>query len=146
MMTRSLWSRIVIAQVAVALALALGLPVIVHQTINAVGDDLTQRFMSGEADQVMAMLDNPQAGEAMGGLHGGAVAFAGHVRMYRRREGPRAQARLHYLFFRYVFVSVHEDIGAARSLPRPERPGGRSFGMRPGLELPRPSGAAGRVV
>ena len=51
-----------------------------------------------------------------------------------------------YLFFRYVFVSVHEDMRAARSLPRPERPGGRSFGMRPGLELPRPSGAAGRVV
>ena len=90
MMTRSLWSRIVIAQVAVALALALGLPVIVHQTINAVGDDLTQRFMSGEADQVMAMLDNPQAGEAMGGLHGGAVAIymvAGS--QIRRLSGPQ---------------------------------------------------------
>ena len=33
-----------------------------------------------------------------------------------------------------------------RSRPRPERSGGRSFGMRPVLELPRPSGAAGRVV
>lgn len=90
MMTRSLWSRIVAAQVAVALALALGLPIVVHQTINTVGDDLTQRFMSGEADQVMAMLANPQAGEAMGGLHGGAVAIymvAGQ--QIRRLSGPQ---------------------------------------------------------
>lgn len=89
-MTRSLWSRIVAAQVAVALALALGLPIVVHQTINAVGDDLTERFMSGEADQVTAMLANPQAGQAMGGLHGGAVAIymvAG--RQIRRLSGPQ---------------------------------------------------------
>ena len=51
-----------------------------------------------------------------------------------------------YLFFRSWQVFVYADMRAARSLPRPERPGGRSFGMRPGLELPRPSGAAGRVV
>lgn len=90
MMTRSLWSRIVIAQVAVALALAFGLPIIVQKTINTVGDDLTEHFMSGEADQVMAMLDNPQAGEAMGGMHGGAVAVylvaGGYV---RRLAGPQ---------------------------------------------------------
>lgn len=89
-MTRSLWSRIVTAQVAVALALAFGLPIVVHQTINAVGDDLTERFMSGEADQVTAMLANLQAGQAMGGLHGGAVAIymvAG--RQIRRLSGPQ---------------------------------------------------------
>ena len=40
----------------------------------------------------------------------------------------------------------YEDSCTRRSRPRPERRGGRSFGMRPGLELPRPSGAAGRVV
>lgn len=74
-MTRSLWSRIVIAQVAVALALALGLPLVVNQTINAVGDDLTERFMSGEAAQYMTMLASPQAGKAISGLHGGAVAI-----------------------------------------------------------------------
>lgn len=74
-MPRSLWSRIVFAQIAVALALALGLPLVVHQTINTVADDLTERFLSGEAAQYMAMLANPQAGQAMGGLHGGAVAI-----------------------------------------------------------------------
>ena len=51
-----------------------------------------------------------------------------------------------YLFFRSWQVFVYGDMRAARSLPRPERPGGRSFGMRPGLDLPQPSGAAGRVV
>lgn len=89
-MTRSLWSRIVFAQVAVALALAFGLPIIVNQTINTVGDDLTERFMSGEADQYVAMLANPRAGEAMGGLHGGAVAIymvAGQH--FRRLSGPQ---------------------------------------------------------
>ena len=51
-----------------------------------------------------------------------------------------------YLLIRLVFVFMDEDIDAARSRPRPVRPGGRSFGMRPVFELPRPSGAAGRVV
>ncbi len=89
-MTRSLWSRIVFAQVAVALALALGLPIVVHQTINTVGDDLTERFMSGEASQYAAMLANPQTGKSMGGLHGGAVAIymvAGS--QIRRVSGPQ---------------------------------------------------------
>lgn len=89
-MTRSLWSRIVAAQVAVALALALGLPIIVNQTINAVGDDLTERFMSGEAAQYLAMPANPQADKATGGRHEGAVAIymvaGGNV---RRLSGPQ---------------------------------------------------------
>ena len=40
----------------------------------------------------------------------------------------------------------YEDSCTRRSRPRPERSGSRSFGMRPGPELPRPPGAAGRVV
>lgn len=73
-MTRSLWVRIVLAQVAMALALALGLPLIVHQTINAIGDDLTERFMNGEADQYLAMMASSEASQTVGSLHSGAVA------------------------------------------------------------------------
>lgn len=88
-MTRSLWSRIVIAQVAVALALALGLPLIVKQTINEIGDDLTERFMNGEAAQYLAVASNPLAAQTGSGLHGGAVALylvAGQ--QIRRLSGP----------------------------------------------------------
>lgn len=53
-MRRSLWLRLVLAQVAIAAVLALGLPFIVDRTIHDIGDDLTQRFLSGEAAQYLA--------------------------------------------------------------------------------------------
>ena len=60
---------------------------------------------------------------------------------------PRIRAQVFaYLFSGGVLVSVDEDTRSRRSRPRPERSGSRSFGMRLAPELPRPSGAAGRVV
>lgn len=88
-MTRSLWSRIVFAQVAVALALALGHPLIVNKTITAIGDELTERFLSGEAAQYLATAANPQAVRAGEGLHGGAGAiYLITHQQIRRLSGP----------------------------------------------------------
>ncbi|MBX9885862.1 MAG: HAMP domain-containing histidine kinase [Novosphingobium sp.] len=89
-MTRSLWSRIVFAQIAVAVALALGLPLVVNRTINSIGDELTQHFMSDEAAQYLSVMAKPQAGQTSGGLHGGALAVymvTGH--QIRRLSGPQ---------------------------------------------------------
>jgi len=71
----SLWSRIVFAQVAAALLLALGLPLVIDRTIHGIGDDLTRRFLSGEADRAIAdgLIDRPASQAAIGAT--GAIAI-----------------------------------------------------------------------
>lgn len=54
MIGRSLWGRIVIAQIVTALLLAVGLPLVIDRTIQRISDDLTSRFLGGMAQQVLA--------------------------------------------------------------------------------------------
>lgn len=86
-MRRSLWLRLVLAQVAIALVLALGLPFIVKRTIHEIGDDLTQRFLRGEAAQYLAAA---QAGAVRPtGARAGAIAvYVTQGEHLRRLSGP----------------------------------------------------------
>lgn len=53
MIRNSLWARIVLAQIAIGLVLAVGLPLTIDRTIRTIGDDLTQRFLASLADRVV---------------------------------------------------------------------------------------------
>ena len=74
------------------------------------------------------------------------LSFSMGARMRRRRVLRAAYHGKLYLFFGNAFAFGTEGIASRASWRRPARSGGRSFGARPGLELARPSGAAGRVV
>lgn len=52
MIRRSLWGRIVVAQITIGLILAVGLPLLIDRTIHAIGDDVTRRFLAGIADRI----------------------------------------------------------------------------------------------
>ncbi|WP_421854472.1 sensor histidine kinase [Novosphingobium sp.] len=88
-MRRSLWLRIVLAQVVIAIVLALGLPLVVNRTIHEIGDDLTQRFLKGEAAQYLTAAAKAPADQQVDAPAAGAIAVymaAGTER--RRLSGP----------------------------------------------------------
>lgn len=88
MLRRTLWGRIVFAQVAVGILLALGLPLLIDRTINAVRDDLTHRFLAGEAERAIddGLLDDDPAPPRAGA---GPIAFYLKDRSgLRRLSGP----------------------------------------------------------
>lgn len=88
-MRRSLWLRIVLAQVGIALVLALALPLVVNRTIHEIGDDLTRRFLNDEAAQYLAAAAKAPADQQASPPQAGAIAVymaAGKDR--RRISGP----------------------------------------------------------
>lgn len=74
---RSLWGRIVLAQVATALLLAIGIQVVAGEAIHAISDDLTQRFLERIAEQSMRDLAQTRQ----------LPAFADTVSIYLERNG-----------------------------------------------------------
>jgi signal transduction histidine kinase len=79
--------RLVLAQVAIAAVLALGLPFIVDRTIHDIGDDLTQRFLSGEAAQYLAAAQTGAVPPT--GTKAGAIAvYLAQGDHLRRLAGP----------------------------------------------------------
>lgn len=71
----SLWARIVLAQLTVALVLAIALPLIVEEAIHGIGDDLTRRFLGSVAQQTLTQLPAGGAGAPLREQPGGAVAI-----------------------------------------------------------------------
>jgi signal transduction histidine kinase len=74
MKSSSLWLRIVIAQLAIALVLAALLPFVVDRTINAIGNELTQNFLSIVANRSNDDLISSQSSSADNDPRHGAVA------------------------------------------------------------------------
>jgi signal transduction histidine kinase len=71
---RSLWLRIVLAQVGIALVLALALPLVVNRTIHEIGDDLTRRFLNDEAAQYLAAAAKAPPDQLASPPQAGAIA------------------------------------------------------------------------
>lgn len=71
----SLWARIVLAQLTVALLLALTLPLVVDLTIHGIGDDLTGRFLGSVAQHTLTQLSAGRTGAPLREQPGGAVAI-----------------------------------------------------------------------
>ncbi|WP_298165745.1 HAMP domain-containing sensor histidine kinase [Novosphingobium sp.] len=87
-MIRSLWLRLVLAQVAIAFVLALGLPFIVNRTIREIGDDLTQRLLSGEAAEYLAAQRAGTVQTANSPKAGAIALYMAQGHHLRRLSGP----------------------------------------------------------
>lgn len=84
-----MWLRIVLAQVVIAVLLALGLPLVVNRTIHEIGDNLTQRFLKGEANQYLAAAAKTPADQRVDAPAAGAIAVYMVAEAQRRRlSGP----------------------------------------------------------
>lgn len=73
MIRHSLWARIVLTQIAIGLVLAVGLPLVINKTIRAIGDELTDRFLSGVADRIADEDHRLTSGVSTADLGRGAV-------------------------------------------------------------------------
>jgi len=87
----TLWRRIVIAQVVIGLVLALALPLLIDRTIRGIGDDLTGRFLAGEADRWLSLQAfGKRKGEtiAAGNEHGAVAIYLLDSKGVHRLSGP----------------------------------------------------------